>query len=242
MGASMKNASEERDFSARSALTLGAVAGALVGFLIAMALGAFSVGQGDDVTEWISAVTSIAAVLVSLIAVVLVSQTLKATQDALKETRAMSESQDRMAADQRYIGISQTRPWICISSASLYYDEIEEEYTVSITVENFGPTPARAISMSMGIRHYPDADRIHPKFKVFEKVFDAGSCSLIPPKKDYTFRSSPCWGDIRNSSVVTVFVQWEYRSHDGSPISNSEDQAEYLVSYNERTLYLELIR
>ncbi|MFQ6777634.1 hypothetical protein V6Z69_20785 [Cereibacter sphaeroides] len=230
------------DHTARNILTVGVVGGLLGGFLISMTLGAFNVGQGDDVTEWITAITSIAAVLVSSVAVVLVSQTLKATQDTLNETRTMSESQSRMAADQNYIGITQTRPWVCISDYSIYFSEADCEYTVAITVENFGPSPARMISMSIEIRHYSDWKDVCSSPPIYCKSYPAGNCSLIPPKKSFTFRVHPLPEEVYSPPAVTVFVSWEYRNHDGSALGNSEDQAEYFVNRDDSSVELEIFR
>ena len=127
------------DHSIRNTLVVGVVGGTLAGFIAAMMLGTFRVGEGDDVTEWISAVAALIAVIISALAVVLVGETLKATRDTLNETRKMSESQVQMAQDQKYIGITQTRPWVCISDYRIRCDEhLEDNTYVFITVKNFG--------------------------------------------------------------------------------------------------------
>lgn len=80
---------------------------------------------------WISALTSIAAVTISALAVYLVHKTLVATREALDATRDMS-------AEQKRIGDTQIRAWLHVSEA-VFRNEFDSE--IVIRIKNYGATP-----------------------------------------------------------------------------------------------------
>lgn len=231
------------DHSIRNTLVVGVVGGTLAGFIAAMMLGTFRVGEGDDLTEWISAVAALIAVIISALAVVLVGETLKATRDTLNETRKMSESQVQMAQDQKYIGITQTRPWVCISDYRIRCDEhLEDNTYVFITVKNFGPSPARAVSMGIEIRHYLEGQNAHGDAPLRMSLHSAVGRNLLPPNQDHKFEFILDHSDILRGYKCLIVAEWEYRNHDGSAIANSEDQAEFYIGQDQDWLTISAIR
>lgn len=126
----------------RNTFVVGVVGGVLIGLICAMLLGLIKYSNKADegITSWIQSLSGITATLVSVYAVYLVSQTLKATQETLQTTQ-------RMADDQKRIGETQIRPWLLVSESSInLVSSIEEE--IAIKIKNFGPTPARFITFS----------------------------------------------------------------------------------------------
>lgn len=121
-------------------IVVAAVAGVLAGFILCLLAGFFNVGQISAVPGWLQGVSGMVAVLVSVYAVYLVSQTLKATRDTLEATKAM-------ANDQRMIGIAQTRAWLLVesydSNFELDYDfRGDANFAVNVRIKNYGNTPA----------------------------------------------------------------------------------------------------
>ncbi|UWR87115.1 hypothetical protein [Phaeobacter inhibens] len=77
----------------------------LLGLATAIYLGAVAQARFQEIPVWLSAIASIGATVVSVVAVYWVSQTLKATREALVLTQ-------EMAIDQKRIGEAQIRPFI----------------------------------------------------------------------------------------------------------------------------------
>lgn len=126
----------------RNTFVVGIVGGVLIGLISALLLGLirYSSKADEGITSWIQSLSGIIATLVSVYAVYLVSQTLKATQETLQTTQ-------RMADDQKRIGETQMRPWLLVSESSInLVSGLEKEIT--ITIKNFGPTPARFVTFS----------------------------------------------------------------------------------------------
>ncbi len=114
---------------------------------------------GSAGAGWIQAISSIAAVIVSLIAVILVKQTLDATTKAVKVTEKIGDQQlieaKATLASTRQIGDAQIRPWLAIEGCKVenyltyieYDGKNEQFYTVTLTLHNFGNTPARFVTL-----------------------------------------------------------------------------------------------
>lgn len=97
-----------------------------IGSVVAM----LAVGTVSNLTSWMQGIGSIAAVIVSIIAVYLVAETLRETRD--------------MASDQKAIGDAQTRAWVFADGHELEFDQGELEY-IYIKIKNFGNTPAKNV-------------------------------------------------------------------------------------------------
>lgn len=85
-----------RAFQEQNRLVLFTFSAFWVGFLTAMYLGAVAQADFDDVPGWMTAIASVLATGVSVIAVYLVSQTLLATKETLDSTREMAGDQKRI--------------------------------------------------------------------------------------------------------------------------------------------------
>lgn len=127
--------------STRNTLTLGVFVGICAGFVISILLGMTEIHRSPGAPEWIQAISSVAAVLISGLAVFLVSQTLAATRDMLIETRRAVEHEER-------IGEAQTRPYLLYSHQEISHDELFESANFAISIKNFGSTPASSVKIS----------------------------------------------------------------------------------------------
>lgn len=128
----------------RNTLAVGLFAGAMAGFILSMLLGAFNVGKMGNVPGWLQGVFSGMSTLVSVYAVYLVSQTLKATRDALDATI-------EMAADQKRFGDSETRAWLFAEQGDVRYKSHQQGF-MQIPIKNFGRTPAMNIKFKIILR------------------------------------------------------------------------------------------
>lgn len=127
-----KEDNKAKDQSQRNQLLAFLVGGFLLGFVVALYLGAFSGNQYEKLSNWVS-------VLIAAVAVVLVAQTLKATRDTLTATQ-------QMAKDQSRIGNAQIRPWLVVDNADIRGPRHEcEPY---ITLKNYGYEPAVRIRVN----------------------------------------------------------------------------------------------
>lgn len=133
----------------KNQVTTAVVAAALVGFVGAAYLGAFSSTSLKELPPWISALTAAVATLISAYAVYLVAQTLKATRETLDATRQMAE-------DQKRIGDAQIRPWVLVDGFSLNYGVFGNGFRVAF--RNYGVSPAAIPSFRVNIDCYEYTD------------------------------------------------------------------------------------
>lgn len=121
-------------------IVVGVVAGLLVGFILAMVLGAFSIGgkQDEGITNWLQGVSGVLSMLVSLYAARLLYKTVHATQRTLEVTQS--------------IGDAQTRAWVYEADWRIYHDD--KGPIVDIELRNFGNTPALHVLISGKYSYY----------------------------------------------------------------------------------------
>lgn len=117
-------------------LVVGVVAGFLLGFIIAMILGALGVLSLGDFPAWLQGVSGVVAAIISAYAVYLVSQTLMATRETLFATKVM-------LSHQREIGEAQLAPYLIISRKKVV--NYQDETVISFRIKNYGTTPALGV-------------------------------------------------------------------------------------------------
>lgn len=135
---------------------------------------------GDTPTQWVMAVFSIAATIISYYAVRLLKSTLDATRDAVK-------SADDAVDVTKKIGRIQTRAYISV--AKIFTDPAQNEgytgdrFAVMVRVQNFGATPA--YDLRVKVESIKDTEK--PAFP----KFDSGSNGIIGPGVDVSVGTEP---------------------------------------------------
>lgn len=209
------DSSKDKTFETRNTIASAATVGAMIGFVIALWLGAISVGETSKFTDWIQSTAAVAASGISALAVVLVAKTLKATRETLDATRIMAE-------DQRQIGDAQTRAWVMVSDISVdggAYSNSKSDifHNVRITLKNYGITPAKWLRFDYEIRQvsYPlSALKIEP-FGMDSMIY-----GLAPGQTADSIKGGLTIHAKRNL-VTLIYVDWEYGLLDGRTDSDS---------------------
>ncbi len=104
----------------------------------------------DSLTQWIMAALAVAATGVSIWAVLLLKATLKATRDALLDTRAMTEA----ALEANDILRAEQRAWLTITLTSVAEtgnDRNKIEAHVTYRIDNLGKAPSLVAREYIGI-------------------------------------------------------------------------------------------
>ncbi|MDT1063082.1 hypothetical protein RM190_14490 [Paracoccus sp. CPCC 101403] len=129
----------------RNQIITAVIAAALVAFVVAAYLGAFSRTEFKEIPDWVSALTSVVAAAISAYAVYLVARTLEATKETLKATQ-------EMAADTKRIGDAQIRPWVLLSN----YEVINTAFGPEVLARfaNYGFSPALQIFYEIKVECY----------------------------------------------------------------------------------------
>lgn len=197
---------KQPDHTTRNTLTVGLFVGSLAGFFVAMLLGVFKYQGDSSATDWVVAVTAVAAAFISALAVVLVAQTLQATRETLKATQKMGE-------DQKKSDDLKTRPWLLYTSLEFTF---EPRATIAnVRFKNFGPTPARQAIFAAKLigRNYPRPGERNtsPVFEyrgLFEKKLH------IPPGEEVIYKVTIPENEIMKSDYYTLILEWSYYTHD----------------------------
>ena len=140
-----KRVEKKPDYSHQNSVVVGVLAGLMMGFLVALLLNVFQLGKSSEAADWLQAVSSVTAALISAYAVYLVAQTLKATRDTLIATQWMAEQQTR-------IGNAQTRPYFLLERARS--EDRGEKVEVFLLFKNHGSTPATSIQTKSTLSIY----------------------------------------------------------------------------------------
>lgn len=142
----------------RNQLTVIGTVCLMSGFVLAAWFGAFLESKSDYAPNWIQAVSSATATIISFAAVLLLARTLAATRDTLRTTQEMTRINQKMADDQKSHSDKQLRPWLMPS-------ELENIRTRSIDaslqgirfrLKNFGQTPASYVAIRASLEYYDD--------------------------------------------------------------------------------------
>lgn len=179
------------------------VAAALVGFVVAAYLGAFSTISLKEVPAWVSALTAVVAAVISAYAVYLVAQTLKATRETLDATREMNQKQSELVH-------TQIRPWIVLSEFQLSPDP--DAFRLKFRVKNYGLTPAKVAKISIVGQLFDKSFKSgisHPKHKCLHREIVH---AYIPPNDtaiDELVNLGCCVG---SSEYLIVDIVVEYQS------------------------------
>lgn len=121
----------------RQGIAVGVFGGAIVGFIVALFSGVLGLSQLDKAPDWLQSWSGTLGVLVSVYAVYLVGQTLKATQDTLKATREMADKQ--------------TRAWVMLDEFTF---EDDLRHSAWISFKNFGNSPALNVYVHPTMKYY----------------------------------------------------------------------------------------
>lgn len=195
----------------------GAFAGAMVGFIIAIVLGAIAFTPKEGVTNWLSGIGSVGAALVSSFAVLLVSKTLKATQDTMHATVRMAEEQERHNE-------AQLRPWLYLVSIEFKERRAQGALLCIAHIKNFGASPARNIK----VKQYMEWGNIEegaglespteaPAPKETRHYTWAGSLFALAPGSTYEYELITPPG-FAAAHVRNMDLTIDYLRHDGSPL------------------------
>lgn len=122
----------------RNQVLTAVIAAALVGFVVAAYLGAFSTTSLKEVPAWISALTAVVAAVISAYAVYLVAHTLDATRQTLRETKR--------------IGDAQLRPWVLVEGFAVSTGVWGPD--IRVLFHNYGVSHASPISFYVCIDCY----------------------------------------------------------------------------------------
>ncbi|WDA11588.1 hypothetical protein [Paracoccus marcusii] len=168
-------------------LVVGLFAGCMIGFILSMLAGAFGVGTIQAVPPWLQGVFSGFATFVSIYAVYLVSETLRATGDTLSATQDMAKQQAET-------NIAQTRAWLHVhdfgyeaNEETFHEGEYEVYDRIWVSLRNFGNTPALNVSVNKAIKFYSGGadDAANSKHDPFLKLpSEPVRFSAVPPEKN----------------------------------------------------------
>ncbi|SCY34939.1 QueT transporter family protein [Paracoccus tibetensis] len=196
---------QDHKTNVQNMLIVGLFAGCMIGFILSMLADAFRVGELKEVPPWLQSVFSGLATLVSVYAVYLVSQTLKATQDTLTATKDM-------AAQQAETNIAQTRAWLHVHQYKYQGNvEVSDEFgwdleeQIWLQMMNYGNTPALDVSIVAMVNFY--------HFEGYEQ--ESLSCEPFLSFKGVPFTKSAILPGKETSAIWVSFSSSEWpRSFD----------------------------
>lgn len=110
------------------------------------------VSPQDTLAQWIMAAFAVFATGVSILAVVLLDQTLTATRNAVK-------SADDAVEVTREMGQVQSRAYVSAKDGMVTGFSREGPVEVVVSIANTGNTPARRVRCQMGVGYVPDVQR-----------------------------------------------------------------------------------
>ncbi|MBC9245805.1 hypothetical protein H4P12_03545 [Paracoccus sp. 11-3] len=185
----------------QNTLTVGAVAGVLGGFILSMAVGAFQIGEIKEVPAWLQGISGMVATLISVYAVYLVAQTLKATRETLDATRKMAE-------DQNIIGNAQTRPWVIIDR---FTEEItrDEFIAVHLKFTCYGPTPAKYLDIQSELTGRRPKSSDDSEI-VYQHSYDSAFKIYLAPNGSISVTISIPISDLDENLNNTLAIMWGY--------------------------------
>lgn len=143
-----------------------ALAVGLAGGLLGSAAVLIAVWVAHFGPEWIQAYGSVAAVIVSMVAVWLVKGTLDATRDAVVATKTIGDAQIDAAnatlEETKRYGDAQMRPWIAVTKFEVErrphlfkdIDGLRLYHKGSLYLKNYGNTPARNITIKSEFKFF----------------------------------------------------------------------------------------
>ena len=172
-----------------------------------------------EIPPWISAATSIMATLISAFAVYFVAETLRETKKTLSATI-------KMATDQKRIGDAQIRPWVMVDSCVVETGRYDDT-AAHIVLKNFGPTPARFITIDTHIwcieRNTSETVRLDD-FDIETRHYIAPGQDLLIVR-DFYLHDDVYFHDPRLSLRLTY-----HNVHD-IPSDNDNEEHEYHVNF-----------
>lgn len=152
----------------RNGLALGLVAGAGAGIILLLTISTLPVGGSNSTSDWLSSISSIFSVLISVIAVFLVAATLKTTEETLRETKQ--------------IGLNQTRAWLLVKSVEASQSQQGDKIDLRVTLHNYGASPAMNI-LSEVYAHNDPYPFVYAR--AVEKLTSDFAISNLPPGVDF---------------------------------------------------------
>ena len=197
----------QKDYTSQNRLVVFTAIAGMSGFIFAMYLGAFSKSAFLQIPPWLSAMASILATAISAIAVFLVAKTLRATRETLEASR-------EMANDQRRIGDAQTRPYLLIKSNSTSTDSTEDLVKVLIEFNNFGNTPATAMTVSIfleGVTYEEFVGEPEPvAIKCLREQLATGYEAVVPQNSTFVLTRVFPRSDLDPNVYYSLSLDWKY--------------------------------
>lgn len=187
---------------------------AVGGFVVAMYLGAFSSSDLTELPDWLQALTSVLALGVSALAVLLVYFTLKETGKTLNITR-------KMALDQERIGEAQTRPYIF--AETIKENDLRDHdghMHIELRLKNYGNTPATIVNVSFVLNGHRLEDYGDGLGLQVVDTVELGKrrklIPAIPPTSSEDLFTSFSSELLENQKFGAFFVEveWDYSDHE----------------------------
>lgn len=106
----------------------------------------------DTFAQWLMAAFGVLATGISIWAVFLLKQTLRATRDAVAEARSATTAAERSVDVAQEIGKAQTRAYLAAHKAILHDLNAGRDFAFEIIIKNFGQTPAYKVNIFSGLK------------------------------------------------------------------------------------------
>ena len=203
--------------SSRNGFALGLVVGAGACVILLLTITTVPVGGSNSTSDWLSSISSILSVLISVIAVFLVAATLRATEETLHETKQL--------------GLNQTRAWLLVKSVEPLQNQEGDKFDFRVTFHNYGSSPARNILSE--VHSYNDP---YPFFAVrpLDELTSDFAISTLPPEVDfYRFISDWPIPDFKNYKT-RIRIRFSYELLDGTAV---EDFSQWVVDKAKNGFY-----
>lgn len=189
-----------KKFKWRNGFALGLFLGICLPLIVFIILGSVPVGGDNSTSDWLSSMAGISSVVISLVAVLLVSSTLKTSEETLHATKEL--------------GLNQTRAWVLVESVKIVPKHNTDTYGIQVVLKNFGQSPATNLCSEV---------------YVYNDSYPFWARSVEKPSADFSISDLPPAGTfsriVDNISVISnethrtqVRVSFTYKILDGNTV------------------------
>lgn len=189
-----------KNYMWRNGLALGLISGICATLLFLTFVSSIPIGGENSTSDWLSSIATVSSVVISIFAVVLVSSTLKATEETLHATKEL--------------GLNQTRAWVLVKSIDIVPIQNTNLFEIQVTFQNFGQSPATDLRSEV----YVHNDRYPFGARPLQRPTTDFSINDLPPNSTFQ-RIMESWEAVSTENFKTqIRISFSYKLLDDKKV------------------------